>query len=397
MPLVTFTASTRIVSADVNANFALCVLTDTVKTMTVPLRASDGSVSAPFLAPASDTNSGLYVIGADNLGLSLGGTKRWDFGTAGSTLTGTLTVSGAVTLQSTLALTAAATLSSTLSVAGDVVLSANTAVVRHGSSDRSLSVYGGQALNDGGSIGLYGSTHATTPSIIAFQIDGVEAGRITAARALSYQGAATFASTLAVTGVSTFSADVVVGTLRRATSDGSDSSGLVIAGGGAATDVTRGAFVDVYGNENGSFPGQARMVAGNVAGGHLLFYTGAAAERLRISDAGVATFSGAVAMSSGLTSTGVSTFAGLASVTGGTIAVGAGLAFAFVDGAEGGAIQTFSNRKLTINALGNAVEIGAAAGSLGFYGTAAIAKQTGVAVSAAGIHAALVALGLFAA
>lgn len=35
--------------------------------------------------------------------------------------------------------------------------------------------------------------------------------------------------------------------------------------------------------------------------------------------------------------------------------------------------------------------------NLGFYGTSAIAKQTGVAVTAGGIHAALVALGLFAA
>ncbi len=35
--------------------------------------------------------------------------------------------------------------------------------------------------------------------------------------------------------------------------------------------------------------------------------------------------------------------------------------------------------------------------TVGFYGTAPIAKQTGVAVSLAGIHAALVALGLIAA
>lgn len=35
--------------------------------------------------------------------------------------------------------------------------------------------------------------------------------------------------------------------------------------------------------------------------------------------------------------------------------------------------------------------------TVGFYGTAPIAKQTGVAVDAAGIHAALVALGLIAA
>lgn len=35
--------------------------------------------------------------------------------------------------------------------------------------------------------------------------------------------------------------------------------------------------------------------------------------------------------------------------------------------------------------------------TLGFYGSTGVAKQTGVAVSAAGIHAALVALGLIAA
>ncbi len=41
------------------------------------------------------------------------------------------------------------------------------------------------------------------------------------------------------------------------------------------------------------------------------------------------------------------------------------------------------------------VQIGAAGSRLGLYGTAPIAKQTGVAVTAAGIHAALVALGAF--
>jgi len=48
-----------------------------------------------------------------------------------------------------------------------------------------------------------------------------------------------------------------------------------------------------------------------------------------------------------------------------------------------------------------AVNIGGAlnhdGATVGFYGTAPIAKQTGVAVTAGGIHAALVALGLIAA
>lgn len=45
----------------------------------------------------------------------------------------------------------------------------------------------------------------------------------------------------------------------------------------------------------------------------------------------------------------------------------------------------------------SAVRLGATSGSIGFYGTTPIAKQTGVAVTAQGIHDALVALGLIAA
>lgn len=41
-----------------------------------------------------------------------------------------------------------------------------------------------------------------------------------------------------------------------------------------------------------------------------------------------------------------------------------------------------------------AVRLGGTGGTIGFYGTAPIALQEGVAVTAGGIHAALVALGL---
>lgn len=50
-----------------------------------------------------------------------------------------------------------------------------------------------------------------------------------------------------------------------------------------------------------------------------------------------------------------------------------------------------------VNTGTKAIQVGITAGSIGFYGTTPIAKQTGVAVDAAGIHAACVALGLFAA
>lgn len=69
-----------------------------------------GSVSAPGYSFASDLNAGFYRIGADNVGLTLNGSKVVDWATTGETITGTITVSGAATLQSTVAVTGASTL-----------------------------------------------------------------------------------------------------------------------------------------------------------------------------------------------------------------------------------------------------------------------------------------------
>lgn len=54
-------------------------------------------------------------------------------------------------------------------------------------------------------------------------------------------------------------------------------------------------------------------------------------------------------------------------------------------------------RNVEITTGGGAVVVGDAGDSVGFYGGAGVAKQTGVAVTAGAIHAALVALGLIAA
>lgn len=64
----------------------------------------------------------------------------------------------------------------------------------------------------------------------------------------------------------------------------------------------------------------------------------------------------------------------------------------FVDSKGTGQVQLN-----TQNGATGGTKIEAAAGKVGFYGTTPIAKQTGVAVTAAGIHAALVALGIIAA
>ena len=57
---------------------------------------------------------------------------------------------------------------------------------------------------------------------------------------------------------------------------------------------------------------------------------------------------------------------------------------------------TFSGSTASLRMTDTCFNLGdGAGGRVGFYTTVAIAKQTGVAVSAGGVHAALVALGLF--
>lgn len=50
-----------------------------VVAIAVALQLASGTVSAPSLSFTSDVNSGAYSIGADNIGLALGGVKVWDY------------------------------------------------------------------------------------------------------------------------------------------------------------------------------------------------------------------------------------------------------------------------------------------------------------------------------
>jgi len=105
LPLTyTGSASSAIPSPSANSyikwNSDATALTNTTgasAVFTVP----DGSASAPGLAFEDDTNSGLYRIGSDNVGLTLGGTKRVDYGTAGMSVTGTITASGLLSVDDT--------------------------------------------------------------------------------------------------------------------------------------------------------------------------------------------------------------------------------------------------------------------------------------------------------
>lgn len=88
--------------------------------MLAPLRCADGSVAAPAYSFTSDTDTGFYRIGANNVGLAIGGSKVLD-------INGT-----------TLALTGAATVSSTLQVTGDTTLSGAAHIVGAVTADSTI-------------------------------------------------------------------------------------------------------------------------------------------------------------------------------------------------------------------------------------------------------------------
>lgn len=71
--------------------------------MTVPAskwgRVGDGTVGAPSIGPFNDPDSGMYVIGANNLGIAVAGAKVLDIATTGLSVTGVLGVTGTLTIS----------------------------------------------------------------------------------------------------------------------------------------------------------------------------------------------------------------------------------------------------------------------------------------------------------
>ena len=78
---------------DIGTGIDASINADGQSTITGALKGSDGTAALPAYSFSADLNSGFYRIGSDNVGLSLGGTKRIDFGTAGTVITGTFGVS----------------------------------------------------------------------------------------------------------------------------------------------------------------------------------------------------------------------------------------------------------------------------------------------------------------
>ena len=90
--------------------------------MTGPLRLDAGTAGVPALAWSTETTTGLYRAGTNDVRLAVATSDVMRWQAAGVSVTGTLGVSAAATFSTTLAVTGAATLSSTLAVTGTTTL-----------------------------------------------------------------------------------------------------------------------------------------------------------------------------------------------------------------------------------------------------------------------------------
>ena len=103
----TLVAGTTALASDMNDNFSdvATALTGSLatngeSTMTGQIKAANGTEALPSITFGSDPNTGLRRKGADNIGISCGGTEVGDVATTGWTLP-TLTVSTTITVPNT--------------------------------------------------------------------------------------------------------------------------------------------------------------------------------------------------------------------------------------------------------------------------------------------------------
>jgi hypothetical protein len=104
---------------DIGTGIDASINADGQSTITGALKGADGTAALPAYSFSADLNSGFYRIGSDNLGLSLGGTKRIDFGTAGTVIAGTFDATSYVSPKVVLSSDAGATVGPTIDLYRD--------------------------------------------------------------------------------------------------------------------------------------------------------------------------------------------------------------------------------------------------------------------------------------
>jgi microcystin-dependent protein len=116
------------------------------------VKLSDGSAGTPGISFINDTDCGLYRIGANNVGLSVAGTKIIDYATA------TISVAVAVAIAGTLAITGGITGSTSFDATASAAVINSTGVVNAGTTVQQA----GADLIPAGVIVPYGGASAPT-------------------------------------------------------------------------------------------------------------------------------------------------------------------------------------------------------------------------------------------
>jgi hypothetical protein len=145
-------------------------------TPTQNLATSDGTALAPTYSWASDSNTGIYRVGADSLGITAGGTVRATVSSTGLAVSGVFSVSGAMTASGGLGVTGAVTTSgatsigTTLGVTGAATLGSTLAVTGAATLSSTLGVTG--AATFGSTLGVTGAITATAGMTAAAPVLG---------------------------------------------------------------------------------------------------------------------------------------------------------------------------------------------------------------------------------
>jgi hypothetical protein len=118
---------------NLQVDFTTGVIVNTALTVTGATLVGDGTAALPGVRFSADTNTGMYRVGADSVGITAGGARRLEVKSAGVYANTALTVTGAVTLNSTLDVASAITGGSlntggTITATGNIVSSAGAIV-----------------------------------------------------------------------------------------------------------------------------------------------------------------------------------------------------------------------------------------------------------------------------
>jgi hypothetical protein len=143
--------------------------------MTGPLRLDAGTAAVPALAWSTETTTGLYRAGTNDVRLAVATSDVMRWQAAGVSVTGTLGVSAAATFSTTLAVTGAATLSSTLAVTGTTTLTGAATLTANptlsaGTANGVLYLDGSKVASSGSALTFDGTNLATTGTASATKL-----------------------------------------------------------------------------------------------------------------------------------------------------------------------------------------------------------------------------------